>query len=418
MNQFICGAFIAVVMTFPVAASAESWRAKPEVVEALRKRKPDVIYEESKVPAYTLPDPLVAGDGSRITTPEAWSARRAELLELFRHHMYGQRLPDPEKLRFETLELEPRALDGKATLKRIAIISTFGEREHRFELKVFLPNFGKKPSPVFLLINNRSSAENIDTTRKLKSPFWPVEEMIARGYGIAAFQNTELAPDDAKTFRDGIIGVVEGDLSERPGDAPTALGAWAWGASRALDYFETDPQVDAKHVAVLGHSRGGKTALLAGAEDPRFAMVISNNSGACGAAISRRRYGETIKMTHRNAHWFCDNFRTFHDKEETLPFDQHMLIALSAPRPVYVASADEDLWADPLGEFLGLVHASPVFALWGNSVISPDAMPALDTPVRVGVLGYHVRTGKHNLMLYDWMRYADHADTTWKLSGS
>jgi hypothetical protein len=407
---------VIVLLAFASVAPAQTtqpWKANPEVIAALSKRKPDVLYDEAKVPAYTLPEVLRAADGSTISTPEAWKARRAEILELFRHHMYGQRLPNPDALRFESIEVNEHALDGAATLKRIAIISTFGQREHRFELKLFLPNAITKPAAVFLLINNRSSAENIDTTRVNKSPFWPVEEMIARGFGIAAFQNTELAPDDAKTFRDGIIRVVEGDVTERAGDAPTALGAWAWGASRAMDYFETDKRVDAKHVAVLGHSRGGKTALLAGAEDLRFAMVISNNSGACGAAISRRKYGETIKMTHRNTHWFCDNFRTFHDREETLPFDQHMLIALSAPRAVYVTSSDEDLWADPKGEFLGLANASPVWGLWGQPAIPLDAMPGLDQPLHVGVLAYHVRTGKHDLTLYDWMRFADHADAIW-----
>ena len=187
------------------------------------------------------------------------------------------------------------------------------------------------------------------------------------------------------------------------------------GASRAMDYFETDQRIDASRVAVLGHSRGGKAALWAGAEDERFALVISNESGEGGAAITRRNFGETLgRITGTFPHWFAPKYRTFAGREDTLPFDQHMLLALMAPRAVYVASADEDLWADPRGEFLSLVHASPVFALWGDAPIRPEDMPPLDRPLVTGRRGYHVRTGGHNLTAFDWQRYMDFADTRWR----
>lgn len=218
---------------------------------------------------------------------------------------------------------------------------------------------------------------------------------------------------DDTTFRRGVVRLFEGDRADRPADAWMAISAWAWGASRAMDYLETDPRVDAKRVAVVGHSRGGKTALWAAAEDERFAMAVSNNSGSCGAALSRRRFGETIVMTHTNPHWFCDNFRRYHDSEDDLPFDQHMLIGLIAPRAVYVTSATEDLWADPRGEFLGLAHSSPVYALWGHPPIAPDAMPLADSPLRAGPRAYHIRTGVHDLTAYDWARFADFADAIW-----
>src|SRR5690606_30080511 len=201
---------------------------------------------------------------------------------------------------------------------------------------------------------------------------------------------------------------------DRPDDACAALAAWGWGASRCMDYFETDGDVEAKQVAVLGHSRGGKAALWTGAEDERFALVISNNSGCGGAALSRRRFGETVERINANfPHWFCDAFKSYDDREDDLPFDQHMLVALIAPRAVCIASADEDLWADPRGEFLSLAHASPVYSLWDHQAVAADAMPALDHPLVAGPRAYHIRSGGHNLTPQDWGWYMDFADRLW-----
>ena len=399
-------------------ANAEGWKADPAVVKQLMERRPERMVDESKVPAYVLPDALRFEDGRAVTTVEQWRKRRAEILESFRSQMFGRSPGRPQELSFESVEENPDALAGAATLKRIAIVSRHEDRSHRFELVLFIPNGKRAPVPAFLLINNRDPEKNTDHTRRAKSPFWPVEDMIARGYAMAVIQNRDLAPDvktDDTTWRQGVVRLFEGEHTDRrPADAWMALAAWAWGASRAMDYLETDPRVDAKRVAVVGHSRGGKTALWAAAEDERFAMAISNNSGSCGAAISRRRFGERIKLTHTNPHWFCDNFRKYHDREDDLPFDQHMLIGLIAPRAVYVTSATEDLWADPKGEFLGLAHASSVYALWGHAAIPLDAMPPADTPLRSGPRAYHIRTGAHDLTAYDWKSFADFADGLWR----
>ena len=406
-------ATLAVAMSCVVlAAQNAGWQARPEAIAQAAKQQPGFNYDESRVGEYTLPDPL-AFKGTRVASALTWPARRAEILDLFRANVYGRSPGKPEHIAFSTIEENQAAMDGAATLRRIAITSRQGARSHQFMLTLFLPNKPAGPRPVFLLINNRPPS-NTDPTRKEKSGFWPAEQVISRGYGIAAFHYAELAPDDAKTYRDGVIKFFD----ETGG--PTqytwgALAAWAWGASRVMDYFETDPRVDKTHVAVVGHSRGGKAALWAGAEDQRFAMVVSNESGEGGAALSRRNFGETIERINTSfPHWFAATYKTFNGRAAELPVDQHMLMALSAPRALYVASADEDLWSDPRGEFLSLAASSPVFALWGDPPIRADNMPGVDKPLIVGRRAYHIRTGGHNLTPYDWDRFADFADRLWK----
>jgi len=364
-----------------------------------------------------LPDPLRLSSGEPVSSERQWrEKRRPELLELFRTHVYGRApVGRPPKLTFAVRSVTPDAMDGRATRKLVDIAFEGPGGRGKIDLLLFTPNDAKRPAPAFLLLCNRG-AENIDPTREKKSPFWPAEEIIARGYAAAAFLLPDVDPDEHDGFQNGVHGIFDPLFpgGKRGPDAWGTIAAWAWGASRALDYLETDRDVDAKRVAVIGHSRGGKTALWAGAEDERFALVISNESGSTGAALARGKKGETIADINRQfPHWFCANYRAFNNREADLPVDQHELIALSAPRPAYVASATEDTWADPRSEFLACVAAEPVYRLLGRTGLGTDRMPPPETPVQSGFLGYHLRTGKHDLTLYDWERYLDFADRHW-----
>ena len=389
------------------------WRADSAIVAQTSARQPMFNFDERQVSPYALP-PVLGRGADVVTTRDAWRARRAVLLEQFRTHVYGRSPGAPGSLRFEVLEGTPHAMNSAATMERVAVISTNAGREHRFVLTMFLPN-GRGRVPVFLLLNNRT-ADITDPTRATRSPFWPAEQLVARGYGIASVQNGELAPDDKARYQDGVMRIFRrGSDTTRAPDAWGALGAWAWGASRVMDYLATHPMVDTSRVAVVGHSRGGKAALWAGAQDERFAMVVSNESGEGGAALARRKYGETTaRITTVFPHWFAPRLATYAAREHALPVDQHMLLALIAPRALYVASANGDLWSDPRGEFLALAHSSPVYALWGEPPIRPSDMPPLDQSLIVGSRGYHVRRGAHDLTVFDWERFVDLADRLWR----
>jgi hypothetical protein len=279
-------------------------------------------------------------------------------------------------------------------------------------LSVFVPNNIRGKAPLFLLICNRSP-EDIDPTRTIKSEFWPVEEVIARGYATAAFFNGDIDPDEFDNFKNGIHGMLDRD--PRPPDAWGTIAAWAWGASRCLDYLITDKSIDSKKIAVVGHSRGGKTALWAGANDERFGMVIGNESGCGGSSLARRCYGETIlRINTAFPHWFCQNYRKYNNNETAMPVDQHMLMALIAPRALYIDCASDDLWGDPKGSYLALYYSLPVFRLFDSTIILPEEVPPLNKQVVSDNIGFHIRNGEHNLKLQDWNFFMDFADGLWK----
>ena len=391
-------------------------------------------YDEDKVPSYSLTNPLTFADGRAVTQASDWLERRAEILQLFETEVYGQ-TPDKQlPMDVETFGENPNALDGAAIQEQV--ILRFGASSPDVNLLIYRPKDTIQPMPTFLGLNFhgnhtvyaapdiriteawvRNNAElgvshnrSSEVGRGGVANRWAIETIIQRGYALATVYYGDLDPDVDDGFQNGVHPLFGQTGQQRKGETWGSIGTWSWGLSRILDYLETHPNIDGSKVAVMGHSRLGKTSLWAGAQDPRFALVISNNSGCGGAALSRRRFGETVgRINNAFPHWFCQNFNRYNGNEDQLPIDQHQLIALIAPRPVYVASAAEDLWADPKGEFLAAKYADPVYRLLGTEGLPTDQMPELDHAV-MGQIGYHIRTGGHDVTLYDWKRYLDFAD--------
>ena len=361
-------------------------------------------YDEAKVPAYTLPDVLKTTAGKVVTNKAVWEKnRRPEVLRLFENNVYGQMPKTYDSIKFAITNEIANAMDGRAHLKEIKITVWKINKSLQIHLILFIPNNRKRLAPAFLLINNRDK-NNTDLSREIKSEFWPAEMMIDSGYAIAAFHVSDAAPDNKDSFQKGVLQLYPEQLTADNG--MKAIGAWAWAASRIMDYFERDRDIDAKRVCIVGHSRGGKAALWAGAQDQRFAIVFSNCSGNSGAALSRRKFGETVKVINTNfPHWFANNYKKYNDNEAALPVDQHMLISLMAPRPVYVTSASKDLWADPKGSYLSLKNAEKVYALYRKHSALTDEPPAINSPIIYSYLGYHNREGSHNLTEYDWKNF-------------
>lgn len=423
------------------ALAAEMWPARIAAADssaAPRKRPPPENRDESKVPPYELPDPLVLNNGQRVTDAETWTRkRRTEILELFRTEMFGRQPPVRVELKFKVFDETRAALGGRAIRKQVTIYFSADEQGPRMDLLLYIPADAPGPVPTFLGLNfggnqainadpgirvseswQRGRAEQgyvknraTEATRGTESNRWDVDAILDRGYALATAYYGDIDPDFDDGFKNGVHPLFYRAGQTKPApDEWGSIAAWAWGLSRALDYLERDPAIDAKHVAVMGHSRLGKTALWAGAEDERFAIVISNNSGSGGAKLSRRVFGESVhQINYSYPHWFCDNFEKYNERVNDLPVDQHMVIALMAPRPVYVASAEKDLHADPRGEFLSALHAEPVYRLFGAAGLGVKDLPPINQP-QMGAVGYHIRSGVHDVTPFDWKCYLDFAD--------
>lgn len=396
-------------------------------------------YDEEKIPAYELPDPLVTESGKPVTNAKQWNeVRRPELVKLFQQHVYG-RGPAACKITFKLVSVKKDAVNGKALRREIDVF--FGETSdaHSMRLLIYTPK-GKSNSSAFLGLNfqgnhsvdpdasislsdrwmsdrKNGTVKNDRATEKSRgvaAKRWPVESIIDRGYALAVIYYGDIDPDFHDEFKNAIHGQFADETANIPaGERWGSVAGWAYGLSRALDYLEMDDHIDGKRVAVFGHSRLGKTSLWAGASDTRFKMVISNNSGCGGAALSRRAIGETIgRITTVFPHWFNDNYDQYSQNENACPVDQHQLISLIAPRAVYVASAAGDRWADPKGEFISAKQAEVVYRLLGTSGFGTDVdeQPAVNQPIKKGKIGYHVRSGKHDVTEFDWQQYLDFAD--------
>jgi len=407
-------------------------------------------YDETKVPRYTLPDPLKCMDGTVVSTPELWKTkRRPELIRLFETHVYGKAPGPPHSQSAEVIEEDKNALGGIAVRKQVRITLENDGKKHSIDLLIYSPqtetspdqprlgrrvflglNFGGNhtvhPDPAILLptswvrgIPGSDAKDNkaSEKDRGWQASRWQIEKVIKAGYATATAYYGDIDPDYDDGFQNGVHALFRKQGDDWPADNWGSIAAWAWGLSRIMDYLETDPSFSKSQVILHGHSRLGKTALWAGALDERFDLVISNNSGCGGAALSVRAYGETVGRINRAfPHWFCDNYSKYNENEHAAPVDQHELIALIAPRPVYITSAEQDRWADPKGEFLSGVGADPVYRLLlgkiygGNPVefnlgIPARSLPQVDQPVLEGFIGYHIRSGNHDVTEYDWDQF-------------
>lgn len=384
-----------------------------------KNRDKDVVYDETKVPPYDLPPLLISSEGKTIMTPEDWfTLRRPQIMSLFANLVYGS-VPSPEtpiRTSFQVIKTDRKFMDGKATRKdvRIRFENTKGSAE--MMVLVFTPNATKQPVPAFLLHsfgNTRDDSHDVHTDRQgfLRNGI-PLGDFLQRGFGFVVVSQGALVAHNEVGFLKGIH-----PLFYRTGQSFPKANEWgciaavSWSASRAMDYLETDHGIDAKRIAVMGHSKMDKTALWTAAQDKRFALAISAQSGCAGAALWKRNYGENMeKMVTRFPYWLCRNAWKFVRNEDDLPVDQHMLLACIAPRPVYVHSGVDDTWADARGEYLSAYHASEVYRLLGKKGLTSEASPAVGSAIIQSDVGYHNRPGGHSIDPFDWQKFLEFAE--------
>jgi hypothetical protein len=408
---------------------------------ATPRPNPEPTPEPAALPAQIgLPDVLLSPDGVAVRDKAEWTReRRPELKRLFTHYMYGPIPPAPARMRFHQRGEYPDFLGGKATLKLIEIHCGPETNAPVIDLLVVVPNSRRAPAPVFLAMNFAGNHATIkdrrvplsqswiydnspgttnnratDAARGIQATNWPLETIIDRGYALATFYSGDIDPDRKEASGGVYAWLSQGDPARNRPEDRGSIAAWAWGFQRCVDYLVKDKAIDAARIAAVGHSRNGKTALLAAAFDERIAMAFPHQAGCGGTAPSRGKVGESVKaINDRFPHWFNGQFKAFNDTPERLPFDQHCLMALCAPRPVLVSAATEDQWSNPAGQFEMTVAAAPVYRLFGYEGTRPTVAPSVGELVG-DRLGYYLRPGKHSMTAGDWAVFLTFADRHWK----
>lgn len=410
-------AFAGLFIATQVKAQVQDW--PDDEREGIR-----INYTEAHVGTYTLPDPLMLENGQKVNDAETWfGKRRPEILKLFEENQFGKTPEKPRDLSFDVFDKGTQAFGGKALRKQVTVYFSKDTAGPKMELLIYLPTEATKPVPVLLNINFAANSTMVDDSGVKRGMVWDrdhqhvlapeksffghmdVMPLIENGFGIASVYYGDIDPD----FDGGIPYGVR-SLYLKPGqtkfaqDEWGAISAWAWGLSRAMDYFETDKDIDSQKVGIFGISRLGKTALWTAAHDPRFALVIASCSGQGGAALSRRNYGETIKLITlpvRYDYQFCGNYVKYGDDPNQCPVDAHMLLSLIAPRPVLLQTGNTDKWSDPKGEFLAAVAAEPVYKLLGKDGIGTEQMPDTGQAI-LHTQGYYMHDGGHGTIPSDW----------------
>ena len=378
-----------------------------------------------------LPDPLIFNNGQKVKITRQWTARRKEILETMTKEMYGTSPGRPKNMRFKLFDKDQNALNGKATRKQVTVHITENGKEAKFDMLIYIPNKAKHPVPAIVGINfvgnqainsdpgiklTEAWTENskmfpcavngraTDACRGVNASQWPVDSILDAGYALVTMYREEIASDRKEDMFKTGVHVLYPELQNRDDNFST-MAAWAWAMSRAVDYLETDKDIDKKEIIAFGFSRLGKAALWAGATDTRFALVLSNESGAGGGKQFRRGIGENIRRLNTVfPHWYAKSFRKYMDKDSTLPFDQHFVLALIAPRPVYLGTAQGDKNSDPEGEFETAKASNGVYKFLGTNGFPFNTFPALNEPL-YGQIGFHIRPGGHDVKNFDWKQY-------------
>ncbi|HYG22965.1 MAG TPA: acetylxylan esterase [Verrucomicrobiae bacterium] len=372
-------------------------------------------YDEARVGEYTLPDPLLLRDGTRVSDAATWvNRRRPEILGLYQTEIYGRVPQSVPRITWEVAETNATALNGSAVYRKVA--GHFGT--NTVTLHIVLPAKAAQPVPVFLHLTFfgaspiPSGVTNDSGARPRFNETGPISEIVSRGFGYATLRYTDFEGDSRAGSLSRVRKMALATTQTEPAaDEWGTISVWAWGASRVLDYLSADRGIDAQRIGLIGHSRLGKTVLWAGAQDPRFALVFSSCSGEMGASLARRDFGETVDDMAANFGWqFAGNFQKYVGRWNEMPVDSHLLISLIAPRPVFITGGTQDQWADPRGQFLAAVAAEPVYRLLGKTGLGVKELPDLDQPVVNGSVGFLYHTGGHTITAEDWKTFLDFAD--------